>query len=466
LSRWNKDVFLQFFVRNLPKNPMFESLQSRLEQALKKMRGQAKITEENIEEALKEIRTALLDADVNFAVVKKFIEDIKTKAVGMEVKGNLLPGQLVVKVVYDELVELMGAQKSELLYARSGPTIILVAGLQGSGKTTFCGKLAVYLKKKGRQPLLVAADIYRPAAIDQLKVLGQQANVPVFTVENANPRDIASESLSHARKYNRDVIIVDTAGRLTIDEEMMNEVQDISKLLNPVETLFVCDAMTGQDAVNTAKAFHDTLNLTGVVLTKLDGDTRGGAALSIRTVVGKPIKFVGIGEKIDALELFHPERIASRILGMGDILTLVEKAQSEIDEKEAAKLEEKIRKNEFNLQDFLEQLKVIKRMGSLKDLLGMIPGMDSAMRNVQVDDKAFSKVEAIIYSMTQEERSNPKIINGSRRRRIALGSGSSIQDVNRLLKQFEDMQKMMKMMTKGNMASKMRNFKMPTGFRR
>lgn len=466
MSRWNKDVFLQFFVRNLPKNPMFESLQSRLEQALKKMRGQAKITEENIEEALKEIRTALLDADVNFAVVKKFIEDIKTKAVGMEVKGNLLPGQLVVKVVYDELVELMGAQKSELLYARSGPTIILVAGLQGSGKTTFCGKLAVYLKKKGRQPLLVAADIYRPAAIDQLKVLGQQANVPVFTVENANPRDIASESLSHARKYNRDVIIVDTAGRLTIDEEMMNEVQDISKLLNPVETLFVCDAMTGQDAVNTAKAFHDTLNLTGVVLTKLDGDTRGGAALSIRTVVGKPIKFVGIGEKIDALELFHPERIASRILGMGDILTLVEKAQSEIDEKEAAKLEEKIRKNEFNLQDFLEQLKVIKRMGSLKDLLGMIPGMDSAMRNVQVDDKAFSKVEAIIYSMTQEERSNPKIINGSRRRRIALGSGSSIQDVNRLLKQFEDMQKMMKMMTKGNMASKMRNFKMPTGFRR
>lgn len=445
---------------------MFESLQSRLEQALKKMRGQAKITEENIEEALKEIRTALLDADVNFAVVKKFIEDIKSKAVGMEVKGNLLPGQLVVKVVYDELVELMGAQKSELLYARSGPTIILVAGLQGSGKTTFCGKLAVYLKKKGRQPLLVAADIYRPAAIDQLKVLGQQANVPVFTVENANPRDIASESLTHARKYNRDVIIVDTAGRLTIDEEMMNEVQDISKLLNPVETLFVCDAMTGQDAVNTAKAFHDTLNLTGVVLTKLDGDTRGGAALSIRTVVGKPIKFVGIGEKIDALELFHPERIASRILGMGDILTLVEKAQSEIDEKEAAKLEEKIRKNEFNLQDFLEQLKVIKRMGSLKDLLGMIPGMDSAMRNVQVDDKAFSKVEAIIYSMTQEERSNPKIINGSRRRRIALGSGSSIQDVNRLLKQFEDMQKMMKMMTKGNMASKMRNFKMPTGFRR
>lgn len=457
---------MRFFVRNLPENPMFESLQSRLEQALKKMRGQAKITEENIEEALKEIRTALLDADVNFAVVKKFIEDIKSKAVGMEVKGNLLPGQLVVKVVYDELVELMGAQKSELLYARSGPTIILVAGLQGSGKTTFCGKLAVYLKKKGRQPLLVAADIYRPAAIDQLKVLGQQANVPVFTVENANPRDIASESLTHARKYNRDVIIVDTAGRLTIDEEMMNEVQDISKLLNPVETLFVCDAMTGQDAVNTAKAFHDTLNLTGVVLTKLDGDTRGGAALSIRTVVGKPIKFVGIGEKIDALELFHPERIASRILGMGDILTLVEKAQSEIDEKEAAKLEEKIRKNEFNLQDFLEQLKVIKRMGSLKDLLGMIPGMDSAMRNVQVDDKAFSKVEAIIYSMTQEERSNPKIINGSRRRRIALGSGSSIQDVNRLLKQFEDMQKMMKMMTKGNMASKMRNFKMPTGFRR
>ncbi len=445
---------------------MFESLQSRLELALKKMRGQAKITEENIDEAIKEIRTALLDADVNFNVVKKFIEDIKNKAVGMEVKGNLLPGQLIVKIVYDELVELMGAQKSELIYARSGPTIILVAGLQGSGKTTFCGKLSTFLKKKGRQPLLVAADIYRPAAIEQLKVLGQQANVPVFTLENANPRQIASESLAHARKYNRDVIIVDTAGRLTIDEEMMQEVEDISKLLTPVETLFVCDSMTGQDAVNTAKAFHERLSLTGVVLTKLDGDTRGGAALSIRTVVGKPIKFVGIGEKIDALELFHPERIASRILGMGDILTLVEKAQSEIDEKEAAKLEEKIRKNEFNLQDFLEQLKVIKRMGSLKDLLGMIPGMDSAMRNVQVDDKAFSKVEAIIFSMTKDERSNPKIINGSRRRRIAIGSGSSIQDVNRLLKQFEDMQKMMKMMTKGNMAQKMRNFKMPTGFRR
>jgi len=445
---------------------MFESLQSRLELALKKMRGQAKITEENIDEAIKEIRTALLDADVNFNVVKKFIEDIRNKAVGMEVKGNLLPGQLIVKVVYDELVELMGAQKSELIYARSGPTIILVAGLQGSGKTTFCGKLSTFLKKKGRQPLLVAADIYRPAAIEQLKILGQQANVPVFTLENANPRQIASESLVHARKYNRDVIIVDTAGRLTIDEEMMQEVEDISKLLTPVETLFVCDSMTGQDAVNTAKAFHERLSLTGVVLTKLDGDTRGGAALSIRTVVGKPIKFVGIGEKIDALELFHPERIASRILGMGDILTLVEKAQSEIDEKEAAKLEEKIRKNEFNLQDFLEQLKVIKRMGSLKDLLGMIPGMDSAMRNVQVDDKAFSKVEAIIFSMTKDERSNPKIINGSRRRRIAIGSGSSIQDVNRLLKQFEDMQKMMKMMTKGNMAQKMRNFKMPTGFRR
>lgn len=445
---------------------MFESLQSRLELALKKMRGQAKITEENIDEAIKEIRTALLDADVNFNVVKKFIEDIRNKAVGMEVKGNLLPGQLIVKVVYDELVELMGAQKSELIYARSGPTIILVAGLQGSGKTTFCGKLSTFLKKKGRQPLLVAADIYRPAAIEQLKILGQQANVPVFTLENANPRQIASESLAHARKYNRDVIIVDTAGRLTIDEEMMQEVEDISKLLTPVETLFVCDSMTGQDAVNTAKAFHERLSLTGVVLTKLDGDTRGGAALSIRTVVGKPIKFVGIGEKIDALELFHPERIASRILGMGDILTLVEKAQSEIDEKEAAKLEEKIRKNEFNLQDFLEQLKVIKRMGSLKDLLGMIPGMDSAMRNVQVDDKAFSKVEAIIFSMTKDERSNPKIINGSRRRRIAIGSGSSIQDVNRLLKQFEDMQKMMKMMTKGNMAQKMRNFKMPTGFRR
>jgi signal recognition particle subunit SRP54 len=349
----------------------------------------------------------------------------------------------------------------------------MVAGLQGSGKTTFCGKLALHLKKKGRQPMLVACDIYRPAAIDQLKMLGEQVAVPVYSAEGKDPVQIAKESLGEARKFARDVIIVDTAGRLTIDEEMMREVENIKKEINPREILFVCDAMTGQDAVNTAKAFHESLNLTGVVLTKLDGDTRGGAALSIKQVVGQPIKFVGVGEKVDALEPFHPDRIASRILGMGDIITLVERAQQEIDEKEAARLEEKIRKNQFTLQDFLEQLRVIKKMGSLKDLLGMIPGMDKAMRNVQLDDKAFSRVEAIILSMTGEERNNPRILSGSRRRRIAMGSGSSIADVNRLLSQFEDMQKMMKAVSQSQnnpvqrlRGMKMPNFKIPTGFKR
>jgi signal recognition particle subunit SRP54 len=451
---------------------MFESLQSKLESALKRLRGQSKITEENIQEALQEVRTALLDADVHYNVVKDFIETVQQKAVGMEVKGNILPGQMIVKVIYDELVALMGAGKSELLFSPQPPTVIMVAGLQGSGKTTFCGKLALQLKKKGRQPLLVACDIYRPAAVDQLKMLGQQVNVPVYSAEGKNPVEIARESLSHARNYARDVVIIDTAGRLTIDEDMMQEVENIRTETKPREILFVCDAMTGQDAVNTAKAFHDRLTLTGVVLTKLDGDTRGGAALSIRSIVGQPIKFVGVGEKVDALEPFHPDRIASRILGMGDIITLVEKAQQEIDEKEAARLEEKIRKNQFNLQDFLEQLRVIKKMGSLRDLLGMIPGMDRAMQNIQVDDRAFGRVEAIILSMTKEERNNPKIINGARRRRIALGSGTSLQDVNRLLKQFEDMQKMMKTLSQNNsMANRLRgmkmpNFKIPTGFKR
>lgn len=444
---------------------MFESLQTKIESALKRLRGQSKITEENVADALREVRTALLDADVHFSVVKEFIEEVQKKAVGLEVKGNLLPGQLIVKVIYDELVELMGSDK-QATFAAHAPSIILVAGLQGSGKTTFCGKLASYLRKKGKQPLLVAADIYRPAAIDQLKMLGESLHVPVFTLADHNPVEIATESLVYGRKHARDVIIIDTAGRLTIDEDMMREVQDISAKVKPHETLFVCDAMTGQDAVTTAKAFHESLNLTGVVLTKLDGDTRGGAALSIRKVVGKPIKFVGTGEKLDALEEFHPNRIASRILGMGDVLTLVEKAQQQIDEAEAAKLEEKIRKNQFTLEDFLSQLRTIRKMGSLKDLLGMIPGMDKAMQGVQVDDKAFSKVEAMILSMTPLERANPKILNGSRRSRIARGSGTTMQDVNRLLKQFEDMQKMMKMMMSGNMAQKMRSLKMPTGFRR
>ncbi|MEY3689016.1 MAG: hypothetical protein RIT37_578 [Bacteroidota bacterium] len=452
---------------------MFESLQSKLESALKVFRGQSKITEENIKEALNEVRTALLDADVNFAVVKDFIETVQSKAVGLEVKGNILPGQMIVKLIHDELVALMGTGKAEINFSSQPPTIIMVAGLQGSGKTTFCGKLAMHLKKKGRQPMLVACDIYRPAAIDQLKMLGEQVTVPVYSAEGKDPVQIAKESLGEARKFARDVIIVDTAGRLTIDEEMMREVENIKKEINPREILFVCDAMTGQDAVNTAKAFHESLNLTGVVLTKLDGDTRGGAALSIKQVVGQPIKFVGVGEKVEALEPFHPDRIASRILGMGDIITLVERAQQEIDEKEAARLEDKIRKNQFTLQDFLEQLRVIKKMGSLKDLLGMIPGMDKAMRNVQLDDKAFSRVEAIILSMTGEERNNPRILSGSRRRRIAMGSGSSIADVNRLLSQFEDMQKMMKAVSQSQnnpvqrlRGMKMPSFKIPTGFKR
>ena len=452
---------------------MFENLQSKLESALKRLRGQSKITEENIQEALAEVRNALLDADVNFSIAKEFIETVQVKALGLEVKGNILPGQMIVKLIHDELVELMGKGKSEINFNSSPPTVIMVAGLQGSGKTTFCGKLALYLKKKGRQPLLVAGDIYRPAAVDQLKMLGQQISVPVYFSEGKNPVEISKESLGYARNYARDIIIIDTAGRLTIDEQMMQEIEQIKIETKPREILFVCDAMTGQDAVNTAKAFHDRLSLTGVVLTKLDGDTRGGAALSIKKVVGQPIKFVGVGEKVEALEQFHPDRIASRILGMGDIITLVEKAQQEIDDKEAERLEEKIRKNQFTLQDFLEQLRVIKKMGSLKDLLGMIPGMDKAMRNVQLDDKAFSRVEAIILSMTGEERNNPRILSGSRRRRIAMGSGSSIADVNRLLSQFEDMQKMMKAVSQSQnnpvqrlRGMKMPNFKIPTGFKR
>mgnify|MGYP001029743733 CR=1 FL=1 len=435
------------------KQAMFESLSEKLEEALKRIRGQSKITEENIGEALAEVRRALLDADVNFNVTKKFIDDVKEKSLGLEVKGNVLPGQLMIKLIHDELVALMGSTKSDIAVAAQAPTIIMVAGLQGSGKTTFCSKLAFMLKKKGRQPLLVACDIYRPAAIDQLKTLGQSISLPVFSKDDAKPLEIAQEAVQYAKKFGRDVVIVDTAGRLTIDEEMMQEVADLKSNLKPHEVLFVCDAMTGQDAVNTAQAFHERLELTGVVLTKLDGDTRGGAALSIRAVTGKPIKFVGVGEKVDALEPFYPERIASRILGMGDIITLVEKAQQQIDEKEAAKLEEKLKKNQFTFEDFLEQMRLIKKMGSLRDLLGMIPGMDKAMRNVQIDEKAFSRVEAMVLSMTIEERQNPRLLNGSRRKRIADGSGSSVQDVNRLIKQFEDMQKMMKNMTRGKMAN-------------
>jgi len=446
---------------------MFESLQDKLEEALKRIRGQNKLTEDNVEEALAEVRRALLDADVNFNVTKEFIDSVKEKSLGLEVKGNILPGQLMIKLIHDERVALMGTSKSEIQLAPQPPTIVMVAGLQGSGKTTFCAKLAFQLKKKGKQPLLVACDIYRPAAIDQLRTLGAQMSLPVFSKDDAKPLEIAQDALQYARKYGRDVVIVDTAGRLTIDEEMMKEVADLKSTLKPHEVLFVCDAMTGQDAVNTAKAFNDTLELTGVVLTKLDGDTRGGAALSIRKVLGKPIKYVGIGEKIDQLEAFHPERIASRILGMGDIITLVEKAQSQIDEKEAEKLEEKIRKNQFTFEDFLDQMKMIKKMGSIRDLLGMLPGMDKALRNVEIDEKAFGRVEAIIFSMTTEERRNPRLLNGSRRKRIAGGSGTSIQDVNRLIKQFEDMQKMMRNMTKGKFNQfAQQQQRMPAGMRR
>lgn len=445
---------------------MFENLSSKIEQAIKRIRGQAKISEENIEEGLREVRRALLDADVNFNVAKKFIDDVKEKALGQEVKGSLTPGQVIVKIIHDELVALMGSSKTDIAMSNQSPTIIMVAGLQGSGKTTFCGKLARHLKKKGKQPLLVAGDIYRPAAIDQLKMLAEQINIPVFSVEGVNPVDLAVQSIEYARRYARDVVIIDTAGRLSIDEEMMQEVANIKEKVSPHEILFVCDAMTGQDAVNTAKAFNERLSFNGVVLTKMDGDTRGGAALSIRAVVEKPIKFISMGEKLENLEPFYPDRIASRILGMGDVLTLVEKAQQQFDEAEAKELEDKIRKNEFTLEDFLQQLRQIKKMGSLRDLLGMLPGMDKALRNVQIDDKAFSRVEAIILSMTKNERHNPKIINGSRRRRIALGSGTQVQDINRLLKQFEEMQRMMKQMTKGNTKNMLRNLKMPTGFRK
>jgi signal recognition particle subunit SRP54 len=443
---------------------MFENLTEKLELALKRFRGQSKITEENIQEALREIRRALLEADVNLHVARKFVDDVKDKSIGSEVKGNLLPEQLIVKIVKDELVELLGAKQADLTISPHPPTVVLVAGLQGSGKTTFCVKLAKNLRKKGRQPLLVACDVYRPAAIDQLKTLGQSANIPVFTGDSGDPIKIAQDAISYSKRFARDIVIIDTAGRLTIDEQMMKEIKNISDTVKPTETLFVCDAMIGQDAVTTAKAFHEQLNLTGIVLTKLDGDTRGGAALSVLSVVGKPIKFVGTGEKIDALEPFHPERIASRILGMGDIITLVEKAEQEFDSKQAAKLEEKIRKNQFTFEDFLEQLGMIKKMGSMRDLLGFIPGMDRALKGVNIDEKAFSRVEAIILSMTKAERNNPKILNGSRRKRIALGSGTSVPDVNRLLKQFEDMQKMMKNITRGGKSRLLRQLNLPQGF--
>jgi len=442
---------------------MFESLSDKFERAFKILKGQGRITEINIAETLKEVRKALLDADVNYKIAKTFTEQVKEKALGQNVLTAISPGQLMVKIVHDELVSLMGSEKVDI-NLKANPSVILIAGLQGSGKTTFSGKLANYLKtKKAKSPLLVACDIYRPAAIEQLKILGEQIQVPVFAEEdNKNPVAIAKNALSFAKDRGYNVVIADTAGRLAIDEEMMNEISAVKKALNPQETLFVVDSMTGQDAVNTAKAFNDRLDYEGVVLTKLDGDTRGGAALTIRSVVNKPIKFVGIGEKLDAIDVFYPERMADRILGMGDIVSLVERAQEQFNEEEAKKLQKKIAKNQFNFNDFLSQLGQIKKMGNIKDLMGMIPGMGKALRDVNIDDNAFKGIEAIIFSMTPEERENPIILNGSRRKRIALGSGTDIQQVNRLIKQFEDTRRIMKSMSGGggaNMMKMMRNFK-------
>jgi signal recognition particle subunit SRP54 len=429
---------------------MFENLSDKLERSLKLLKGEGQITEINVAETLKEVRRALLDADVNFRVAKQFTDTVKQKAMGQQVLTAVKPGQMMVKIVHDELTELMGGQAADI-NLKSNPAVILIAGLQGSGKTTFTGKLASFLKtKKGKNPLLVAGDVYRPAAIDQLKVLGSQIGVPVYTEEgNQDPVKIAKAAIKQARLNGNTVVIVDTAGRLAVDQQMMDEIAAVKSAISPDEILFVVDSMTGQDAVNTAREFNERLNFDGVVLTKLDGDTRGGAALSIRSEVNKPIKFVSTGEKMEALDVFHPERMADRILGMGDIVTLVERAQEQFDAEEARLLQKKIAKNQFNFDDFLSQIQQIKKMGNLKELAGMIPGVGKAIKNLDIDDDAFKGIEAIIRSMTPAERSNPEIINGSRRKRIALGSGTDIQEVNRLIKQFDETRKLMKMMTGG-----------------
>jgi signal recognition particle subunit SRP54 len=427
---------------------MFDNLSVKLEKAFQTLKGQGRITEINVASTVKEIRKALIDADVNYKVAKEVTDEIREKALGQNVLTAISPGQLLVKITSDELTGLMGGQSVDIKI-EGNPSIVLIAGLQGSGKTTFSGKLANYLKKQGRSVLLVACDIYRPAAIDQLKVLGGQVGVEVYAEpESKDAVQIAKNAIDHAKKNNFRVVIVDTAGRLAVDDAMMNEIANLKKALNPSETLFVVDSMTGQDAVNTAKTFNDRLNFDGVVLTKLDGDTRGGAALSIRRVVDKPIKFMSLGEKMDAIDRFYPDRMASRILGMGDVVSLVEKAQQVFDEEEAARLNKKLRRNQFDFNDFLTQLEQVKKMGNMKDLLGMIPGMGKAMKDVDIDDNSFKPIEAIIRAMTLQERENPDIINGSRKNRIAAGSGTSIQQVNQLLKQFSDMRKLMKTMNK------------------
>ena len=429
---------------------MFENLSDKLERSFKILKGEGKITEINVAETLKEVRKALLDADVNYKTAKTFTDTVKQKALGQNVLTSIKPGQLMIKIVHDELVELMGST-AEDINLKGNPTVILIAGLQGSGKTTFSGKLANRLKtKRGKMPLLIAGDVYRPAAIDQLKVLGQQIGVEVYTEDgNQNPVQIATNGLKYAKQKGFDLVIVDTAGRLAVDEQMMDEIAAIKKAVTPHETLFVVDSMTGQDAVNTAKEFNDRLDFDGVVLTKLDGDTRGGAALSIRSVVNKPIKFVGTGEKLEAIDQFHPERMADRILGMGDIVSLVERAQEQYDEEEARRLQKKIQKNQFDFNDFLGQIAQIKKMGNLKDLAAMIPGVGKAIKDIDIDDNAFKSVEAIIHSMTPQERTHPEVLNTSRRQRIAKGSGTDIQEVNRLIKQFDQMRKMMKTVTSG-----------------
>jgi signal recognition particle subunit SRP54 len=446
---------------------MFEGLSDKLERSFKILKGQGHITEINVAETLKEVRKALLDADVSYKIAKDFTDQVKQEALGQKILTSVSPGQLMVKIVHDKLTELMGSRQSDL-NIQGKPAVILMSGLQGSGKTTFSAKLANYLKsKKGRQVLLVACDVYRPAAIEQLKVLGEQIGVEVYSEpEQKDPVSIARKALQHARDKNYTVVIIDTAGRLAVDEEMMREIAAIKNAVNPQETLFVVDSMTGQDAVNTAKAFNDRLDFDGVVLTKLDGDTRGGAALTIRAVVDKPVKFVGIGEKIDALDVFYPNRMADRILGMGDIVSLVERAQEQFDEEQARQLQKKLARDEFNFNDFMTQIRQIKKMGNVKDLMGMIPGMGKALRDVDIDDNAFKGIEAIIQSMTPAERDDPKLLNGSRRKRIAAGSGTDIQEVNRLIKQFYETSKMMKMLSGGkgkNMMRAMQNMKGRTG---
>jgi signal recognition particle subunit SRP54 len=435
---------------------MFDNLQDKLDRAFKILKGQGKITEINVAETMKEVRKALLDADVNYKVAKTFTDTVKEKALGQNVLTSLSPGQLLIKTTHDELAALMGGTKEDI-YLGGNPTIILMSGLQGSGKTTFTGKLAFYLKtKKGKKPLMVACDVYRPAAIDQLHVLGTQIDVEVYSnKEEKNPVKIAEAAIRQAKENGNSVVLIDTAGRLAIDEQMMKEIAEIKKAVKPNETLFVVDSMTGQDAVNTAKAFNEKLDFDGVILTKLDGDTRGGAALSIKSIVNKPIKFIGTGEKMEALDVFYPERMADRILGMGDVVTLVEKAQEQFNEEEARKLNKKIANNKFDFNDFLSQLNQIKKMGNIKDLVGMIPGMGKSLKDMDIDDNAFKGIEAIIFSMTPQERGKPEILNGARRQRIARGSGQGIQEVNKLLKQFEDTRKMMRMMNDKNAMAKM-----------